>query len=72
MELSLSHIRHIKSYSLPINTQHVTNGTDSGVYAFIHQYSSNVGIGSSIYFLSRLVDHLYSFDERREGTFLHQ
>lgn len=71
MALSLDKISHVDSYSLPIGNQVVTNGTQAGVYAFIHEDTSHVGIGSAISCRSRLVDHMNSFNGHRSTTFLH-
>lgn len=67
---SLTDISHIESYTLPV--MNLRNGMDSGVYAFVHNESGNVGIGSAISFRGRLTDHMRSFNGTRETTFMHE
>lgn len=66
---SLTDITHIDSYTFPI--RNMRNGMDSGVYAFVHNDSGHVGIGSAISFRARLTDHMRSFTGKRDTTFMH-
>lgn len=67
--MSLNDISHVENYELPIRKQVVLNGAHAGVYAFIHEETSHVGIGSAISCRSRLVDHMNSFNGHRPTTF---
>jgi hypothetical protein len=66
---SWTEISLIESHSLP--TSRLRNGMDSGVYAFIHNESGSVGIGSALSFRRRLTNHIRSFTGGRETTFMH-
>lgn len=70
MELDLQKITPTTSYTLPLRGQNVLNGTDAGVYAFIHN-SGHVGIGSAMTCTARLQDHVRSFTGSRDSTFMH-
>ena len=73
MELDLSSIHPIVSYTLPLttNVEPIANIADSGVYAFVHSETSSVGIGSAVSCRSRLIDHMRSFEGNRDKTYLH-
>lgn len=71
LELNLNKLIPIKSYNLPLKNQHVINGTDAGVYAFVHQETGYVGLGSATSCRYRLESHIRSFIGKRDTTFLH-
>lgn len=71
LNVDLTKLSPIISYELPVKSSQVLNGTDAGVYAFVHKPTGHVGLGSATTFTSRLEAHLRSFNGKRETNYLH-